>query len=1037
MENPTSNSASAEIIRNGISLARGEIDWRAALVEGTISTLMYSTWKLHNKTHQIQPLSSDDIERHRKLQKIFTHHFPNYHLPDIWALDTNKKPCKTLPSIESIQRKAYVESEKLRSFQTINQNIRGQLFFLIGRLFESINNRNPIKNFFTGTIREDGIEVMFFAHLIFWLEHCAPNYHEKDPETYDAYTRIYEYCKECQLYITTRNSADESRNNPNLVLERIIEILDGHCQTLKEIHDASTFADYNNQLRDNMLGLAAQSFNIVYFLINKTSETTLIPLRFLNPEEVESKVKKTRETQLGEWLAQTFHKVGITHSTFVPTKRITPEQIRYHLANQHPKDSRFEKEKILFDWGLRSFVSEEQKSENYLTSIRNILKLVLNLYFLLQQNDEVVKVYETYGSIWVYGHRAEQATLFEFLNSVTWIINELYNQVAFFWDKYYFDFQTYTKKRNLSENLKEFQPIIEINFRIIKIIENLKKEITNIVELIKAQVKAFPTDTKVIIQSKLTFMKDVLEYRRFINQTSSPEFQILCEEYERMINELQVKTIDSLERNVATEELSQTYKKDENTSLIRQVTGKFFGKNRLLLQDSQISENKDSADLIPTVLSSSQSIEIVVNPLQSSQASNDVVLIMSEQFPFGKEILSLLGTPHYIISAKTSSEPRINEYCFELKTNILQYTYLNQNGQQITRSITHPKDLESLGGKKFKCDEEHFRRYRRELIHIINPNAVAREDYESELDTKLLSRKPKPFASTSGEVKFFTNLQEEIYTKFLEQYHDVVNTPEWLTYLRVSNHRLLVDLYKRVNAVFHRLYHQLTSDFKLSQGELLFIDALLYQTIMREFANYHFYPNFSLTRENLEIDIRFDGQKLLIPFKDIIFDVTKEPIQRMIFENIGNISEREEEIRLLRQEKSALEQQIIQRNAELATQTEILAQKDELIEQLNLEIRMQKAELAHKNITITSQEETITSQEEKIERLNTILQSSRETCVEYSQKIQDQSQIIARLQTHMRTLEPKLAHNYSGFFSSREPDNPNIQQAKPGASYAS
>lgn len=856
-------------------------------------------------------------------------------MPDIWVLDEKGKP-QPMPSFSSIRQEAYAEAERLQRFQSINHDIRSQLFLLIGRLFQSINNRHTAKNLAYGNLRRDGIEVMFFCHFIFWLKHCAPNYHEKDPETLAVYQHFLDYCKEVHAIVITRNSGDLTRNSPSLALDRMIQVLTGHCKALKEIQDAYTFEDYNNQLRNQMLGLASHTFNLIYFLIDKTTEKKLTPQRFLSPQDVEDKLKAIRNTQLGEWLAQTLHMLGITHSTFVPTKKLTSMQINHHLSNQHPEDPVFDKKKILFTWGHRPFVTSdsifypktEKKSFEYLISIRHILKFILEIYFLLQQQTEGAKVNEVHGSVWIYGHRAGKATLLEFLHSVLWVIQALHTEIAAFWEKYYADFQAYAKKNNLTEGNEEFAPLVYINLHIIKLIEELKSNIEHIVDLIKKQIAQFPSDEKIINQSKLVFMRDVLEFRRFINQTSSEEFQILQEEYNRMVKALRLKALDLPEPE--EEKSTEIQQEAKPTSILSRMTGHLFIQRQKLIKNQGEAElsisasithddtNAEEATSIPNqpIDAASEQKEaeadVIINPLQSAEASTGVVPVPAEQLPLCREMLGLMKIPHYLITVKTSYKPRVNEYCFEFKDGILQYTYLNQQGLEITQPVLCKKDLESLGGTEFKCDEEHFRRYRRELIAIINPKAVARYDYESTLHLNLLKTKPEPFDAVSDKLKFHSKMQEEIYAKFLEEYNNVVNTAEGLTYLRVSNHRLLVDLYQRVNAVFHRLYERTEEKSlpQLTKGELIFIDGLVYHTIIKEFEMHKYYSGFTLTKENLHIDFDYDDERLLIPFNDLVINITREPIQRMIFETVGNMAERDGQIHRLTTDKTVLEEQV-------------------------------------------------------------------------------------------------------------------------------
>ena len=536
----------------------------AAAALGLVAGTVVLAKIVYNSLTEIPEFSKAELARHHALLSLWKKHFPEKDIPPDWLLEKNKP--KVALDLVLNGRRLKAEAESIRKSHTHDHEARAMMLNHIGDLFLSMSKRWKIRDgvryFSKYAVRPDGVDMMFYNQLADWLLKEAPNLFPDQDESIEAYAVMLSYCSSVEQRVLTADYREVSRNNPNATLTRIIANLQNHHDKLIERNLAKSFNALMSDLENLVLGLASQSLDMVYLLINNTEGTHLILDKFLSPTSVDHKIQGTRQTQLGEWLYQTLQVAGITYQTFEPTRTLSlKKDIKTHLSGQHPYDKDYHGND--YSWGERPFtkMSNEHfpngstKSRHYLAEIREMLRSILELYYMTQNLIRSSRASENFGDIWIYGNPAAKANLKELLASVKFVTDAHINRFTHFWDVYYTqDFLTVAKQKPWDLSKREYTPLVHINDTILIEIQALRGKITTKNEGITARLESYPERAPLMLKSKIEFFKGVLEHREYHQQTDSEDYHTAKAELERLSRSEEFNAAeaqDDLEMDVA------------------------------------------------------------------------------------------------------------------------------------------------------------------------------------------------------------------------------------------------------------------------------------------------------------------------------------------------------------------------------------------------------------------------------------------------------------------------------------------------------
>ncbi|MDP3704444.1 MAG: hypothetical protein Q8R24_00865 [Legionellaceae bacterium] len=518
---------------------------------GAVAVIVALSMVAYENLQKVPPLSEEDLARHRDLIKVYKHHFPKAPIPPEWILTKDKpggemnKPKGELDFIltgDTLKN----ESESLIKTHTRDSEARAMMLNHIANLFISMSNRSRLGDVFRHgkwhKVRPDGVEVMFYQEMTNWLLKSAPNLQSLTAEKVAEYNKRLQYLKSIEQRVLTGEASEQTRNNPHATLTRLIANFRNYHDRLLELQQAKSFNALVSELDDLVLGLSSRALDVMYLLIRNVPGNMLMVDKFLSPESTDPKIKKILKTRLGKWLNETVKVAGVSYSKFEPSRMLSLKtHVKEHLSGRHPSDANYSEKTSMLNsfsdvWGCHQFMTEKdalnpdgvKKAEKYLLQIRELHRLILELYFLSQNLLRSSRASENFGDVWMYGNRGAKANLMELLDSVTELTELTANSYDSFWNEFYHkDFrQGYEKKHKINLRQKEYVPLVHIDDTLLPEMKEIKEKIDGVVVSIRQKVVDFVDKTSFIEESKIQFFEGVLEHREYRQKTTSNNYLI-------------------------------------------------------------------------------------------------------------------------------------------------------------------------------------------------------------------------------------------------------------------------------------------------------------------------------------------------------------------------------------------------------------------------------------------------------------------------------------------------------------------------------
>ncbi|MDP3562349.1 MAG: hypothetical protein Q8R83_09265 [Legionellaceae bacterium] len=468
-----------------------------ALAAGAVVT--YAGYKGLKWFFQPYSFSHDELERHR----ILTSEYKKMGLtcPEYWTLTENHRPTFEL-DYKEVRTQLDNVIDEIRFHGSAIHVARTSILSLLSRYLESLSKRAITFDRATGAYaRDDGVEAMFLSEMITWWLNIVPHKPEASDDVIEAFEKRCDYCRHLISQITRSNWKCKYRANFNDFLNRLSKEMDDYHQHLVNHSKMVNFNLLVDKLKNELSSLAVQSFNMLFLMIRGASQERINISQFKNPEQSDVKIRKMRETGLGDWLFKTLTLPGIDASTYETTVPLTPSMIINHLQNEHPEDEpcllRDElRDAVSKQWGHWDFATEvtqsseikikgttdkapqkslsllkliglkkevsnhptensdtlsaEQKARRYLKMMRDLMRMTLRIIYQNQSLEKSQFVVNVYGQVWIYGTPIGTVSLDELLFGVRADVN-LYEQTCkSFWSGYFSDFQTYTRIKGIN-----------------------------------------------------------------------------------------------------------------------------------------------------------------------------------------------------------------------------------------------------------------------------------------------------------------------------------------------------------------------------------------------------------------------------------------------------------------------------------------------------------------------------------------------------------------------------------------------------------
>lgn len=512
------------------------------LLVGT-GVLIKITYDYLKKT---QPFSREDLDKHSTLCRLYEEKL-TVKPPADWNLD-GKKPKHTYDFLEEGKKLKEI-AEDLTKYHTKDHEARAVMLNHIADLFLSMSKRAVLKDIALHAefhhVRLDGVEVMFFVELTKWLLESAPNLEALTSEKVREYKNRLAYCQAIEKRVITAEYTESGRNNPNITLTRLITHLRNYTKKLEELEQARNFNSLITELDNLTLGLNSRAIDFLYLLICGVPSNNFTLDKFLSPESVD-KIKAVRETRLGNWLYQTLRVSGVRYLKYEPSHTLKLEAISTHLKDMHPDDPAFAGAPYStvtnlwgshpFAWAKNSHYQDgRQKEKKYLLKIRDLNRVVLELYYLSQTLSKASKASENFGDIWMYGNPAAKANAYEMLESIKEDVSSAYESFRVFWEDFYVsDFQEYAKKKVINLRDEVYRPLVHINETILPQMKQMLEKIKQKANDIKAKIDAFDENSPEIEISKIQFFERVIEYSDYRQRAGSANYVTAKKELVRL-----------------------------------------------------------------------------------------------------------------------------------------------------------------------------------------------------------------------------------------------------------------------------------------------------------------------------------------------------------------------------------------------------------------------------------------------------------------------------------------------------------------------
>lgn len=495
------------------------------------------TRKNHTEWDRVRDLSEYDLERYTNLIRAYRESFPETNeLPEFWALKGNK-PCAEI-NFEETGLRLKAEAVALNTRNAYDHDVRATILTHIGDLFISISKRSIIGDMLIrGTaqvVRSDGVEVMLYTHLADWLLCTAPKFEPDNRATVDKYRQILNFYSTIELTVVTDQPSEAKRNNPNSTLRRIIKSFDHYYKNLENFHHAKRFDGLVKQLNNNVLGLASSVLDALYLLIDGVTDDALIVDKFTSPDQTTRNHAAARETVLGEFLYLTLSKAGIIHSTYNSKNTLTIQAIEEHLCADTIRQNKS---------GHRPFSTKADanysdgriKSAMYLEEMRQLNRLILELYYLSQTLIQSSAPSRLLTGSWVYDNQAEKAALLELLLSTKEVTDDLYTTFNNFWTMYYTkDFAQYVTNTHANTLSEEHKPIVHIDTTITRNISTGYRAIGLCINELQIEAKKYSIHEENVQKARVSYIKQVLEHRQYRHREDTENYRIAAQELEHL-----------------------------------------------------------------------------------------------------------------------------------------------------------------------------------------------------------------------------------------------------------------------------------------------------------------------------------------------------------------------------------------------------------------------------------------------------------------------------------------------------------------------
>ncbi len=542
---------------------------------GEVATGMLYKWWLETSA-----LSKNDLERYRDLVEVYSNSFGDqYDIPSFWKLSSDNRPTFAFNYSAEIN-KTQSCIDKLIAKKSGMYLARAGILSLLVRYIQSMQNR------WVGSIRGDGIELMFVLEMLTWFKEVVPELDQQDkghilhdlnkstlkksegeeskqpPDALSSISSIggiqeilktrIDYCKKLSPKIAKYNFLDSNRANFLDLIQRLTEQLESYRMYLIQKSSIIRFNVLINTLSDQLSELSALSFHVLHLLINGANQSYLIVEQFLSPYPSDVKVIAQKNKRIGVWLEKTLQLAGIQDSTFESNKKITFASIQHHLENEIPSDENFNLEGSLRDplskdWGHWDFIlnhlsddaSDESKTSkrqeleiqavNYLQQIRQLSRSISLIYFIRQNMVRAATVASVFGEVWIYGDRVGKVVLEELLLSIIDVIGDYSEIFQSFWEKYFNDLNDYARKHGTNHKKDKCFNLLtnHVDLKYKPAIEKVLTHIKNQIDSIRAHSHTLPQIKKETKKIKKDLYKDILDFMKFKNKSNSSNYIII------------------------------------------------------------------------------------------------------------------------------------------------------------------------------------------------------------------------------------------------------------------------------------------------------------------------------------------------------------------------------------------------------------------------------------------------------------------------------------------------------------------------------
>lgn len=407
------------------------------VVANVLPLLIILDCALYVRLTQLPKYDPNQQKRHTKLVNEYqslciTCNPANPHIiPRGWRLDEESRPLHDF----DLKKKGSELSLKFRELDirptSIHLSACGMLSAIV-KLFDSISNRKREK------LQAGCLEGMFFSELANWIVIELPTLKFDTKKDLAKLKARRKYCHEILIQVLTPDKIGK-RNNPMDTLKEIMVSLDAIIEATEDLIQFTTFHDLGARFDDAVLGMAAQTFQVMRLMINGDSANEMdLPVHlFLDDTQTyRPKINELKQKRLGQWLQATLMKIDIRSNDFVAHKSISLEEAAKHLHGECIDDtpctlpSKLTKDPNHSDWGHWDFMltNRDGSSRNIKTITKNIQHIyrdVLNLYYVRDLLSKLCKTSPVYGEVWLYKDTTGKAMLSVLLNIADKMITQL------------------------------------------------------------------------------------------------------------------------------------------------------------------------------------------------------------------------------------------------------------------------------------------------------------------------------------------------------------------------------------------------------------------------------------------------------------------------------------------------------------------------------------------------------------------------------------------------------------------------------------